>query len=134
MTEYGFSFVSVIVFLLIAILFVFFILLFGRFVRPNHATKEKSSVYECGERAIGDAWFNFNPRFYIIALIFVIFDVEISFTFPVAKVFYSWIKRGQGGLAYAELSIFLIILLIGFAYVWKKGDLDWLKKFDHDVK
>ncbi|OFZ39286.1 MAG: hypothetical protein A2504_07955 [Bdellovibrionales bacterium RIFOXYD12_FULL_39_22] len=133
MTEYGFSFVSVIVFLSLAALFVFAVLLLGRFLRPSRSSQEKRSVYECGERPIGDAWFNFNPRFYIIALIFVIFDVEISFTFPVAKVFSSWIKQGHAGLAYAELATFIVILLLGFIYVWKKGDLDWLKKFDHDV-
>jgi len=134
MSEYGFGFVSVVTFLLVAALFVFATLVFGRFVRPKRPTAEKSSVYECGERAIGKAWFNFNPRFYIIALIFVAFDVEIAFAFPVAAVFSRWVQSGKGALAYAELAAFLVILLVGLAYVWRKGDLDWLKSLDHDIE
>ncbi len=134
MSEYGFGLVNVVTFLLLALLFVFGTLLFGRFVRPRRPAPEKSSVYECGERPVGKAWFNFNPRFYIVALIFVAFDVEIAFTFPVAAVFNSWVHSGGAMLAFAELAAFLVILIIGLAYVWRKGDLDWLKRLDHDVE
>ena len=134
MSEYSFGFLTIVTFLSIAFLFVFVVLLFGRFVRPNRPSKDKVSVYECGERAIGKAWFNFNPRFYIVALIFVIFDVEIAFTFPVAAVFAKWVNQGKGLLVFFELTIFLVILILGFVYVWRKGDLDWLKKLDHEIK
>ena len=134
MSEYGFGLVNVVAFLLVALLFVFATLLFGRFVRPKRPAIEKNSVYECGERPIGKAWFNFNPRFYIVALIFVAFDVEIAFTFPVAAVFSAWVQSGKAVVAYAELAAFLVILFIGLAYVWRKGDLDWLKRLDHDIE
>jgi NADH-quinone oxidoreductase subunit A len=134
MSEYGFGLANVVAFLAVALLFVFGTLLFGRFVRPRRPTAEKNSVYECGERPIGKAWFNFNPRFYIIALIFVAFDVEIAFTFPVASVFSAWVQSGRAMFAYAELAAFLVILIVGLAYVWRKGDLDWLKRLDHDIE
>ena len=111
MTEYQFGFLSVVVFLLVAVLFVFGVLLFGRFVRPRRPSPDKRSVYECGERAIGQAWFNFNPRFYIIALVFVAFDVEIVFTYPVAVIFAEQVKTGRGELVYLELILFLLVLL-----------------------
>ncbi|OFZ79870.1 MAG: hypothetical protein A2583_06270 [Bdellovibrionales bacterium RIFOXYD1_FULL_53_11] len=133
MSEFEFGFVSVLVFLSLAFLFVFGVLVAGRFVRPRRPSREKASVYECGERPIGKAWFNFNPRFYIIALVFLIFDVEIAFTFPVATVFSAWVKAGKAALVYSELALFVGILLVGLAYVWRKGDLDWLKKLDHDA-
>ncbi len=134
MSEFSFGLVNVVVFLLLAVLFVFGTLVFGRFIRPRRPTAEKVSVYECGERPVGRAWFNFNPRFYIVALIFVAFDVEIAFTFPVAAVFNDWVRSGRGGAAYAELAAFLVILCVGLAYVWRKGDLDWLKRLDHDIE
>ena len=131
MTEFQFGFLSVVAFLFVAILFVYAVLLLGRFVRPRRPSPDKRSVYECGERAIGQAWFNFNPRFYIIALIFVAFDVEIAFMYPVAVVFAGLVHAGHGVLAYLELTLFLLILFLGLVYVWRKGDLEWLKHLDH---
>ena len=90
-------------------------------------------VYECGERPIGNAWFNFNPRFYIVALIFLIFDVEVAFTYPVAVVFNRWVKRGMGGFAFAELLVFILILILGLAYVWRHGDLEWIRQARQDT-
>jgi NADH-quinone oxidoreductase subunit A len=100
-------------------------------LRPKLPTSEKASCYECGERPIGEAWFNFNPRFYIIALIFIIFEVEIALTFPVAAVYREWLMEHRGLLAFVELFIFLLILAVALVYVWRKGDFDWLKKLDH---
>lgn len=131
MSEFTYGFATVGVFLLVAAAFVFGALLFGRFVRPARPSAEKRSVYECGERPVGEAWFNFNPRFYIVAVIFVVFDVEIALTYPVAVVFREWIQAGKAGLAYGELAMFLLILFLGLAYVWRKGDLDWIKRLDH---
>ena len=83
---------------------------------------DKLISYECGELPEGSAWIKFNIRFYIIALIFIIFDVEVIFMFPWAVVF-----QDLGLLAFIEMMMFLIILLVGFAYVWVKADLDWVK-------
>jgi len=79
-----FHFANVLLFSATAILFVFGSLLAGHFLRPSAPTREKSMIYECGEKPIGQAWFNFNPRFYLIALVFVIFEDEIAFIIPVA--------------------------------------------------
>ena len=77
-------------------------------------------AYECAEEPIGDSWIKFNPRFYIFALIFVIFDVEVVFLFPWAVAF------GQLGLfALVEMVIFILILLVGYVYIVKKGAIRW---------
>ena len=88
---------------------------------------EKLASHECGEVPEGSAWVKFNVRFYVIALIFIIFDVEVLFLFPWAVVFQSLVDSGLGFLAFIEMFIFVLILIIGFAYVWIKGDLDWVK-------
>ena len=92
-------------------------------VAPSNKTKDKLDTYECGEEAEGSAWLQFNIRFYIIALIFLIFDVEVVFLFPWAVVF-----KEMGLIALIEMGIFLLILLAGLAYVWVKSDLDWVKR------
>ena len=86
---------------------------------PTNKTKDKLDTYECGEEAEGSAWLQFNIRFYIIALIFLIFDVEVVFLFPWAVVF-----KEMGLLALIEMGIFLLILIAGLAYVWVKSDLE----------
>jgi len=83
---------------------------------------DKLLSYECGEIPEGAAWVQFNIRFYVIALIFLIFDVEIVFLFPWAVVYQEF-----GLLAFIEAFIFVMILVVGFVYVWAKGDLDWVK-------
>ena len=92
-------------------------------VAPSNKTKDKLDTYECGEEAEGSAWLQLNIRFYIIALIFLIFDVEVVFLFPWAVVF-----KEMGLLALIEMGIFLLILIAGLAYVWVKSDLDWVKR------
>jgi NADH-quinone oxidoreductase subunit A len=128
-----FHFANVLLFSATAILFVFGSLVAGHFLRPNAPNREKSMIYECGEKPIGQAWFNFNPRFYLIALVFVIFEVEIAFMFPVAAVYKSFIEKGQGLLAFAEIAVFVVILAVGLAYVWAMGDLEWVKGLKQDV-
>jgi NADH-quinone oxidoreductase subunit A len=123
-----FNLVNVLVFLTVGAFFIWATLLVGRLVRPNTPDTEKSSTYECAERPIAQAWFNFNPRFYIVAIIFLIFDVEIAFTYPVATVFRRWVATGAGLFAFLELLLFLVIVALGLAYVWAKGDLEWLKQ------
>jgi NADH-quinone oxidoreductase subunit A len=102
-------------------------------LRPRVPQAEKALIYECGEVPVEQAWFNFNPRFYIVALIFLIFDVEVAFTYPVAVVFKRFVATGQGGLAFFELLTFLAILILGLAYVWRHGDLEWIRRARADV-
>jgi len=103
-------------------------LIIQHLVSPRHNKGgEKLLSYECGEIPEGSAWVKFNVRFYVIALIFIIFDVEVIFLFPWAVVFQSLVDNNLGFLAFIEMFIFVLILIIGFAYVWVKGDLDWVK-------
>ncbi len=97
-------------------------LLVQKLIAPSKKSFEKLDTYECGEEAEGNAWLQFNIRFYVIALIFLIFDVEVVFLFPWAVVF-----KELGLLAFVEMGIFLVILVVGLAYVWVKTDLDWVK-------
>ena len=128
-----FHFANVLLFTATSVLFVFGSLLAGRFLRPHAPTREKSMIYECGEKPIGHAWFNFNPRFYLVALVFVIFEVEIAFMYPVASVYKSFIDKGQGLLAFVEIAVFVAILAVGLAYVWAMGDLEWVKGLKQEV-
>ncbi|MBI4700284.1 MAG: NADH-quinone oxidoreductase subunit A [Deltaproteobacteria bacterium] len=121
------AYASVGAFLLVAAGFVLVALLFGRLIRPHQLYPEKRETYECGEAPIGAAWFNFNPRFYVVALIFIVFDVEIAFIYPVAKVLRRWVDQGSGWFAFVEIFLFVGILLLGLLYVWAKGDLEWIR-------
>src|SRR4051794_37698602 len=161
-------------FLVIAVVFVAFHLLLGRLVRPNRPSAEKSTIYECGEPTIGSAWIQFDLRFYVVALLFVIFDVEVAFFFPWAEVFgkanairltaddpqgaarqayerdlealtppgrkkalrpqveASDVAANRAAaaklawLSFFDILVFFGVLLVGFAYLWKRGDLAWV--------
>jgi len=107
----------------IGIIFLCIPLILQWLLAPSNKTKDKLEIFECGEDPEGSAWLKFNMRFYIIALIFLIFDVEVVFLFPWAVVF-----KDLGMLAMVEMAIFLIILSVGLAYVWVKSDLEWVKR------
>lgn len=162
----------------VAGLFLFVNLLVGRFLRPNLPNEEKLEVYECGEPVIGSSFVQFDLRFYVVALLFIIFDVEIAFFFPWATVFgkatqltspefpIAAVEAGEPGpaeqlstaaamrfqelgappimgpdgaegvrrtaeqlawISFADIALFFAVLLVGFAYVWKRGDLDWVR-------
>jgi NADH-quinone oxidoreductase subunit A len=100
----------------------------SRFLQPKVPFPEKLATYECGEIPSENAWVNFNMRFYLLALLFIIFDVEIAFMFPIGAVFKQWIQDGAGVVALAEIGVFVLILLLGLIYAWTKGDLEWIKK------
>jgi len=123
-----FQFANVLVFFLLAFVLCGLMLGLGVLLRPANPSVGKLSTYECGEPPSGPAWINFNIRFYLIALVFVIFDVELAFVYPVVAVFREWIARGQGAFALAEIGLFIGILAVGLVYVWVKGDLEWLKR------
>jgi NADH-quinone oxidoreductase subunit A len=112
----------------IAIAFVAVMFGLQKLLSPSNPYARKLTPYECGEPPTGRAWINFNVRFYVIALIFVIFEVEVAFVYPIATVFVDWVKQGHRVYALSEILIFLIILFIGLVYVWVKHDLEWIKK------
>ena len=123
-----FQFANVLVFFGFALLLCGLMLGLGALLRPSNPQHAKLSTYECGEPPSGSAWINFNIRFYLVALVFVIFDVELAFVYPVVAVFKSMAEQGQGNFVFAELGLFLAILMVGLVYVWMKGDLEWLKR------
>lgn len=122
LTEFG----RVLIFLLVGVVFVAGGLVMAWLLRPNRPYPSKLSTYECGEEPIGDTRVRFNVRFYVVALIFLIFDVEVVFLFPWALVF-----SKLGWYAFIEMMVFLAILFVGYAYVWRKGDLDWDRPAPH---
>ena len=127
----GYEHTTVLVFFLFGLAFVFFtVAVLGPLLRPrvdNPGEAGKLETYECGEPTVGSSWVRFDIRFYTIALIFLIFDVEVTFLFPWALVFKSFNAAGLGFFLFAEVLLFLLILGVGFIYCWRRGDLDWVK-------
>jgi NADH-quinone oxidoreductase subunit A len=119
------AYAAVLAFLVVAIAFLAVNLLAWKVIRPSRFSEEKLTTYECGENPVGSAWIQFNIRFYVFALIFIIFDVEAVFLLPWAVVF-----RELGVLAYVEGLVFIAILVVALAYVWSKGDLEWVRAED----
>jgi NADH-quinone oxidoreductase subunit A len=113
---------------IIAIVFVMAMVGLQKLLAPSNPYARKLTPYECGEPPTGRAWINFNVRFYVIALIFVVFEVEVAFVYPIAAVFLDWVKQGHRIYALSEILIFLLILFVGLIYVWAKHDLEWIKK------
>jgi len=97
-------------------------LLFGMLLRPKNPGGLKEEIYECGEPTVGPAWVQFDLRFYVVALLFVIFDVEIALLYPWARVF---LQHAQA--AFWDLAFFIGLLLVGYAFLWKYGYLDWVR-------
>ena len=151
-------------FAVVAIGFLMVPLLVGKLLRPKLPTPEKDAIYECGEPAIGSSYIQFDLRYYVVALLFIIFDVEIAFFFPWASVYGSTMQLADsrisdgarqelsarllsidpatispaqvisqadalrlGWVGLADILVFFGVLLVGFAYVWKRGDLDWIR-------
>ena len=177
----------------VGFLFIFAALLLGRFLRISNPTSEKLAVYECGEPAVGSGFVQFDLRFYVVALLFIIFDVEVAFFFPWATVYgkatqlmdpnFAAVVEAEAdpsaggtsrdsaeaarqfeqkyqelgvahpalpklseekvnveeirsyarllaGTAIIDMGVFFGVLLVGFAYVWKQGDLNWVRAFD----
>src|SRR4051794_29453371 len=150
------------VFGVVAVVLLAIPLLIGFLVRPKLPTAEKEAIYECGEPTIGSSYIQFDLRFYVVALLFIIFDVEVAFFFPWALIYGGATQLADprlGDVARAEISarllnaplsqpvpaimpgtawrlavlsfadilVFFGVLLVGFAYVWKRGDLDWVR-------
>ncbi|MGK9370133.1 NADH-quinone oxidoreductase subunit A [Melioribacter sp. Ez-97] len=118
LTEFG----KILIFILFAAIFVIITLFVAKIVRPNRPTFEKLKIYECGENPEGSPWVKFNIRFYVVALIFLIFDVEVVLLFPWALVY-----KELGIYGFLVGIIFLLLLVLGMAYEWRKGDLEWAR-------
>ena len=114
------QYLPVLLFIIVGILIGGALLLVGSFVSPNRPDPEKLSPYECGFEAFEDARMKFDVRYYLIAILFILFDLEIAFLFPWAVVL-----PDIGGFGFWSMMIFLGILIIGFIYEWKKGALEW---------
>lgn len=130
--QYLSGFGEVLLFIIGGILFVLSTFGISRIIRPDRPNPEKLSTYETGEEAEGHAWTQFNIRFYILALIFLLFEVEIIFLFPWSTVY----SRKElidethglwGWFTMAEMLIFMVVLALGLAYAWVNGYLDWIK-------
>ncbi|MEQ6167682.1 MULTISPECIES: NADH-quinone oxidoreductase subunit A [unclassified Ekhidna] len=122
----------VLLFLIGGIAFLMITMLVGKMLRPVRPTPEKQTTYESGEEPSGTAWGQFNVRFYIVALIFLLFEAELVFLFPWATVFgkEELIQQTNGlwgKFSMIETFIFIGILLVGLAYVWAKGMLEWVR-------
>lgn len=126
------DFAYILLFVLGGVLFILGGLFTAYLIRPDRPNPEKLSIYESGEETIGSARGSFNARFYILALMFILFEVEILFLFPWSTVFgRADLIKGTDGLwakvAIFEMYLFIGILVLGLAYVWAKGYLDWAK-------
>lgn len=153
----------ILLFAFIGAFFVGFHLLLGKLVRPSKFDPEKAEIYECGEPTVGTSWIQFDLRFYVVALLFVIFDVEMVFFFPWAVVFGKLNALASPAVAalppadrgplvqalipgapenlvidpslanqfawitFVDILIFFTVLMVGFAYLWKRGDLNWVR-------
>jgi NADH-quinone oxidoreductase subunit A len=131
-----FDYVNVLVFASVGLVFVFANMLLGSIIRPKRKHPEGLEPYECGEQTIGDAWIRFDIRYYTVALVYVIFAVEIAFLFPWAIVLKDALNdagaaagRGIGVFGLIEGVVFVGVLFLGLAYVWAKGDLDWVMAY-----
>jgi NADH-quinone oxidoreductase subunit A len=116
------NFGPVLIFFVAAAATVFAAMFFNRLLAPRKPYPLKLTTYECGEEPVGSSWVRFNTRFYVIALIFIVFDVEVLFLFP-----WSVNLKELGMFAWIEMTVFILILGVGLAYVWVKKDLEWIK-------
>jgi len=115
--------ISIAIFVGLGIIFWMVALGLSLLLRPKRANDVKASAYECGTNPVGRAWYQVHVRYYIYALLFVLFDVEVAFLYPWAVIFRN-VTRGQLFL-FGEVIIFLFILIFGLVYAWRKGALEW---------
>jgi len=118
---------NIFVFFAAGLLFVFLNMALVRIVAPRKPNREKNKTYECGEEPVGSGWLNFNARFYLIAILFIIFDVEIVLVFPVVARFHDYLASGNGVVAFVDIFVFALVLFLGLVYAWKNGYLEWLR-------
>lgn len=134
LSEYG----KILLIAIVGAILVCVTIFLAKIISPKNPNPEKLSTYECGEETVGTAWVQINPRFYVIALVFLLFDVELIFVFPWATVFgdarFIALDSRWGWFTLVEMAIFLGILIIGLIYVWKRGDIAWIKPAHKEPK
>ena len=127
----GFQYANVLFGLLFGAAFVVLnVAVLNRILSPRGSDPDRDTTYECGEPAIGSAWVRFDMRFYTVAIVFLIFEVEVAFLFPWAVVYNELVSWGEGParlFPFLEAFLFVAVLGVGLVYVWMKGDLDWVK-------
>lgn len=101
------------------------ILILNKILGPKHWTKSKLDTFETGNEPEGDARQRFSIRFYLVAILFILFDIEVVFLFPWAVLYKEYIAAGLGLFMFVEMLVFVAILGLGLAYVWRKGALEW---------
>lgn len=120
MSGYTWHYTFLGIYFLIAVVFAALPIVASRILRPKKPAPIKLTPYECGLDRVGDAWIQFKIQYYLYALVFIVFDVEVILIFPWAVVF-----KKLGPVAFIEMAIFLAILFLGLIYVWRKRDLEW---------
>src|SRR3990167_3797336 len=118
--SYAYQYLFLGIFLLIAVIFPLFPIILARFIAPKKPNPIKNATYECGVETVGDSWVQFKAQYYVYALAFVIFDIEVIFIFPWAVAY-----KQMGLFAFVEMMIFIAILAFGLVYAWKKNVLEW---------
>lgn len=118
-------YIPIAVIVILAIVFGFMIVGLGHLFGPRRKTPRKVMPYESGMNPIGEGTRRAPIRFYLVAVLFILFDIEIIFIIPWAVILKQFTKAGEGVFALIEMAVFIIILLVGFVYAWKKGALEW---------
>jgi NADH-quinone oxidoreductase subunit A len=124
--NFNLAYLSVAIFLMILPILGGALLIIGVLIRPKKPSLIKSLPYESGVPAVGRSRERYSVRFYIIAMLFVLFDIEAVFLYPWAINFDGFVRRGDGIFILVEMLLFIFIILLGYAYAWKKGALDWV--------
>lgn len=124
--NYNLVYLSVAIFLIVVIVVGSSLAMLGILIRPNRPSAMKSIPYESGVPPVGRARERYTIRFYIIAMLFVLFDIEAVFLYPWAINFDGFVRRGDGVFILVEMLLFIFIIVLGYAYAWAKGALDWV--------
>lgn len=120
------NYFPILVFVVVALVFGCMPILIGWLIGPNRPDSEKLSPFECGFEAFEDARIKFDVRYYLVAITFIIFDLEVAFMFPWAAIFKEFVQTDSVKLfGFIEMFVFMGILIVGFVYAWLKGALDW---------
>ncbi len=121
------SFGAVFIFIIISIFFLLSLLILNFFVSSKKKSKEKLELFECGEPTIGDAKLKINSHFFNVALVYILFDIEIAVLIPIALIYKNQIKREEPLVILTIIGIFFLFLIVGFIYEWSVGNLDWIR-------
>jgi NADH-quinone oxidoreductase subunit A len=124
--NFNLAYISVIVFIAVIAIAGTTLLSVGILIRPKRPSAMKSIPYESGVPPVGQARERYSVRFYIIAMLFVLFDIEAVFLYPWAINFDGFVRRGDGIFILVEMLLFIFMILLGYVYAWKKGALDWV--------